>query len=70
MGSVTTCGNIGSGELMMTVYPFILRGVNLLGVDSQNWLMPVRKEIWDLLANEWRIDFSDQQVNEIGFDGL
>ncbi len=39
---------------MATVYPFILRGVNLLGVDSVLCPMDVRKQIWKLLSEEWK----------------
>ncbi len=70
LGNVTTCGNIGSGDLNMTVYPFILRGVSLLGVDSQNCPMAIRREIWSLLADQWGIDFSNQVISETGLEGL
>lgn len=70
MGNVTTCGNIGSGDLNMTVYPFILRGVSLLGVDSQNCAMSIRTEIWNLLANEWKIDMNASLVQEASLETL
>lgn len=55
LGNVTTCGNVGSGDLPMTVYPFILNGISLIGIDSQNCPMSIRQEIWNLLADEWNI---------------
>ena len=64
LGTITTCGNIGSGELNMTVYPFILRGVSLLGIDSQNCPMPIRREIWNRLANQWNIELEQTLVQE------
>lgn len=70
LGNVTTCGNIGSGDLNMTVYPFILRGVSLLGVDAQSCPMPLRREIWNLLAADWAIDLNDQLVFETDLEGL
>ena len=70
MGNVTTCGNIGSGDLNMTVYPFILRGVSLLGIDSQNCPMHIRKEVWALLADEWAIDFDEELVKEATLETL
>lgn len=69
-GNVTTCGNIGSGDLEMTVYPFILRGVSLLGIDSQNCPMAIRQEVWRLLANEWAIDFENTLIQESTLDTL
>ncbi|TKG91985.1 acryloyl-CoA reductase [Puteibacter caeruleilacunae] len=70
LGNVTTCGNIGSGELSMTVYPFILRGVSLLGIDSQNCPMEMRQEVWNLLANDWAIDFNEDLIKETCLESI
>jgi acrylyl-CoA reductase (NADPH) len=53
-GAVTCCGLTASAELSTTVYPFILRGVSLLGIDSQQCPMPLRREMWERLAGLWR----------------
>ncbi|WP_457573265.1 YhdH/YhfP family quinone oxidoreductase [Desulfolithobacter sp.] len=53
---VTCCGNAASGELPMNVYPFILRAVRLVGVDSARCAMERRKKLWGLLAGSWRLD--------------
>ncbi|HDR7793160.1 TPA: YhdH/YhfP family quinone oxidoreductase [Bacillus luti] len=53
-GCVTTCGNVAGHELHTTVYPFILRGVSLLGIDSVQCPVDVRREVWALLAAEWK----------------
>ncbi|WP_353053822.1 YhdH/YhfP family quinone oxidoreductase, partial [Bacillus thuringiensis] len=52
-GCVTTCGNVAGQELQTTVYPFILRGISLLGIDSVQCPADVRSDVWTLLANEW-----------------
>ncbi len=52
-GIVTCCGNAASGDLALTVYPFILRGVSLVGIDSAECPLTRRKEIWDKLAGTW-----------------
>ncbi|AIE32035.1 YhdH/YhfP family quinone oxidoreductase [Bacillus thuringiensis] len=52
-GCVTTCGNVAGQGLQTTVYPFILRGISLLGVDSVQCPVDVRRDVWTLLANEW-----------------
>jgi len=52
-GSVACCGLAGSPELNMTVFPFILRGVNLLGVDSVELPVEIKQQMWQLLADEW-----------------
>ena len=64
-GVVTSCGNIASAELKTSIYPFILRAVSLVGIDSVNCDRTTRMEIWDLLANEWKIDFKASQYKEI-----
>ncbi len=54
-GTVTCCGNVSSGDLPINIYPFILRGVKLVGIDSAECPLEKRKEIWDKLAGEWQI---------------
>ena len=49
-GAVAACGLAGGADLPTTVMPFILRGVQLLGVDSVNCPMPRRIEAWARLA--------------------
>lgn len=49
-GSVAACGLTGGGALPTTVFPFILRAVNLLGIDSVQCPMPLRQQIWQRLA--------------------
>lgn len=53
-GTVACCGNVLGHELHTNVYPFILRGVHLAGMDSGNCLMDLRKELWHNLASEWK----------------
>ena len=64
-GVVTTCGNVASPELPINVYPFILRGVSLVGIDSQNCPMPARRAAWNKLAGEWKIPQMEAVVEEI-----
>ncbi len=51
-GSVAACGLAGGHHLNTTVFPFILRGVNLLGIDSNTCPIPVRRKAWKRLADE------------------
>ncbi len=53
-GVVTCCGLVASPELPTTVYPFILRSVSLLGVDSVNCPRDTRLAVWQNLAREWK----------------
>ncbi len=55
-GCVAACGLTAGHKLPLTVYPFILRGVTLAGIDSAQCPRDVRLEMWRRLANEWRIE--------------
>jgi acrylyl-CoA reductase (NADPH) len=50
--SVAACGNAGGMEVRTTVLPFILRGNNVLGIDSLPAPLPVRRAAWERLARE------------------
>jgi acrylyl-CoA reductase (NADPH) len=52
-GCVTACGMVGGVELPLSVYPFILRGVSLVGIDSVHVPIEERRRLWTLLAGEW-----------------
>lgn len=68
-GSVSLCGNAGGLALETTVLPFILRGINLLGIDSVNITHEERVDMWNKLSKEWQVSDS-LLVNEIGLDEL
>lgn len=69
-GTVTCCGNVASPYLPITVFPFILRGIRLVGIDSQNCPMKHRQEIWNLLATDWKNTKLPDLCEEIGLEGL
>ncbi len=54
-GGIASFGNAGGAELHTTVYPFILRGVRLIGIDSAATAMPLREQIWLDLAGRLRL---------------
>lgn len=54
-GSLALCGNAGGIKLTTTVLPFILRGVNLLGIDSVEASMSQRQKLWQKMADEWTL---------------
>lgn len=64
-GCVAACGLVAGDHLEMTVYPFILRGVTLSGIDSAKCPRPRRLRIWDHLASDWHIDGLDRLATEI-----
>ena len=69
-GSVAACGLVESTELNATVLPFILRGVNLLGVDSVEIPLAKKQEMWDRLAGDWALPELASLASEIRFDEL
>ncbi len=54
-GAVAACGLVGGSDLNLTVFPFILRGVALLGVDSEHADQDTRLELWAALAGNQRL---------------
>ena len=69
-GCVTCCGLVASPQLLTTVYPFILRGVTLVGIDSVECDHDLRSELWGKLAADWRIDGLDSLAREVSLDQL
>ena len=55
-GAITCCGNVASDKLETSIFPFILRRVTLIGIDSAESLLEVKKEIWNNFSNDWKID--------------
>ncbi len=64
-GCIAACGNAGSADLPLSVFPFILRAVRLQGIGSQNCSMDLRTRIWQKLANEWKPDVLEMLATEI-----
>lgn len=54
-GSISICGNAGGIKFSTTVLPFILREIKLLGIDSVNYPIEKRDEIWNKFSQEWNI---------------
>jgi acrylyl-CoA reductase (NADPH) len=53
-GNVASAGLAATGELDMTVMPFIIRGVSLLGVASAGTARDIREQVWQHLGNDWK----------------
>lgn len=69
-GVIASFGNAGGAELHTTVYPFILRGARLIGVDSAATAMPLRQKIWQRLAAELRPSHLKMVTHTIPFRQL
>jgi acrylyl-CoA reductase (NADPH) len=68
--SVAACGLAGGNDLPTTVIPFLLRGVNLLGIDSVMCPMPLRQVIWSRLARDLEMAKLDAMTTVAGLDDL
>ncbi len=68
-GSIAAYGNTGGGNVATTVFPFILRGINVLGIESAQCPMELRREIWQHLATDYKPAL-EAIGHEIAFDEL
>ncbi len=59
-GVVSCCGNVGGMMFTSSVFPFILRGIQLSGIDSAESSLDLKSELWSLLSDQWFIDLSNQ----------
>jgi putative YhdH/YhfP family quinone oxidoreductase len=57
-GVVACCGNVAGIEVNTTVFPFILRGITLSGIDSAESSLAFKTSIWNKFADEWNLDLS------------
>ena len=68
--SVACCGLTAGTGFQANVLPFILRGVNLLGVDSVEIPLAVKASMWDKLSVQWKLENLDKLVTEIPLQDL
>jgi len=66
-GTVACCGVVAGAELDLTVYPFILRGVKLAGIDSAWCPDDRRRELWHKLSTIWKLANADHLKTEVPF---
>ena len=69
-GVITTCGNVAGAELSTTVFPFILRGLRLIGIDSQNCPYDLRKKLWELLASDWKLPNLNAGLKKVSMEEM
>lgn len=69
-GAVSCCGLVGSPDLNVNVFPFILRGVSLLGVDSVQCPLEPRLAVWGKLAGAWKPAHLEETAQECTLEGL
>lgn len=69
-GVATTCGNVAGASFESSVYPFIIRGVTLYGVDSVQITSSEREILWDKLSKNWKIEDLEKLSTEVTLDEL
>jgi len=68
-GVVSCCGNVAGAMFTSSVFPFILRGVQLSGIDSAESSLALKKELWNLLSDQWSLNLTDH-TKTIQIDGI
>ncbi len=69
-GVVTCCGLTSSSDLNTNVFPFILRGVRLIGIDSVECSLDKKQDAWEKLAGKYSVKNLNEITNEISLDGI
>ena len=69
-GAVAASGNTGGAAFSTTVFPFILRGVTLIGIDSAGLPIAERRSLWERLATDLRPRALGDRVTEVSLEGL
>lgn len=69
-GAIASIGNAVSPNFSATVFPLILRGVSLLGIDSGYTPMPVRREVWRRLASDMKPNHLGEMVQTVPFEEI
>lgn len=69
-GNVASCGLVESADFTTSVYPFIIKGINLLGIESAECTMAIRMEVWNKLASTWKFNFPEDGIIECSLKEL
>ena len=69
-GTITCCGLVASPEFDTTVFPFILRGISLIGIDSGEAPIHEKTKIWEKFAAEWKLDNLDSLHRVVNMEGM
>lgn len=69
-GSVAACGLVNSPSLSTSVFPFILRGINFLGVDSVELPLDVKQRVWNKMGSEWSLPNLADACHVVGKEDL
>ena len=68
--AIACCGMVNGADLNTSVFPFILRGVTLYGVDSAETELSIKEEVWNNFSNDWKLNKLENNIKEIGLSDL
>ena len=68
--AIACCGMVGGLSLDTSIFPFILRGLSLFGIDSAESLIDVKEEIWNNFSSDWKLENIDENIKDISLDEL
>ena len=68
--AIACCGMVGGLSLDTSIFPFILRGLTLFGIDSAESLIEVKEEVWENFASSWKLSNIDENIKDIHLDDL
>lgn len=68
--AIACCGMVNGAELNTSIFPFILRGVTLFGVDSAETEIEVKEEIWNNFSDTWKLKNLEDEIKEISLSEL
>ena len=69
-GAIACCGNVGGPDFSTSVFPFILRGNRLLGVDSAERSLDHKESLWEKISDEWMLNDIEKYCKIIGLNDL
>ena len=68
--AIACCGMVNGADLNTSVFPFILRGISLYGVDSAETELGIKEEVWNNFSSEWKLEGLENQIKEITLSDL
>jgi len=69
-GAIACSGLVAGASFEASIFPFILRGVSLIGIDSVEILLERKIEVWNKFASEWSLENLDSITKEVSLDNL
>ena len=68
--AIACCGMVGGLNLDTSIFPFILRGLTLFGIDSAESLLEVKEEVWENFASSWKLSNINENIKDIYLEDL